>query len=163
LGQEQLSEPIEAAAVGDDNLLVYFARNFVMASLGPNGNIEVSWPIRETVSARESGHFAVDSADRIFVCAASERRVIIFDTAGNRLAMWPQTLREKPTGIFVDDNGGVFITFPEQDLVRKYQLRRWDADSSLPEQRVVIVPDTGVSPRLGADCEVEEDDLEEEG
>ena len=133
LGQEQLSEPIEAAAVGDDNLLVFFARNFVMASLGPNGNIEVSWPIRETVSAKESGHFAVDSADRIFVCAASERRVVIFDTAGNRLAMWPQTLREKPTGIFVDDNGGVFITFPEQDLVRKYQLRRWDADSSLPE------------------------------
>jgi len=131
--QGRLGEPIDAAAHGDDSLLVFYARNFVMAHLGPQRKVEVAWPIRETVTAKESGHFALDSADRIFLCAASDRRVVVFDTAGKRLAMWPQTLHGQPVGIFVDENGGVFVTFPAQDLVRKYQLRRWDAESSRPE------------------------------
>jgi len=125
VGQERLSEPVDAAVVGGKSLVVFYARNSVLASLGPEGDVEASWPIPGKVHAAGSGHFAVDAEGRIFLCNASEGRVVILDATGQRLAMWPQMMPEKPVGIFVDHNHGIFVTYPEHDLVRKYRLRRY--------------------------------------
>ena len=126
LGQERLSEPVDVAVVGGESLFVFFARNSVLARLEPGGNVAASWPIPgKAPPAAGSGHFAVDADGRIFLCNPSEGQVVVFDTAGDRLAIWPQKFQERPVGIFVDQHDGIYVTYPEQDLVRKYQLRRY--------------------------------------
>ena len=125
LGEEHLSEPVDVAVVGGEKLVVFYARNSVVACLGPEGSVEESWSIPGDVPASASGHFAVDAEGRIFLCNASEGRVVIFNSAGQRLAVWLQPPPERPVGIFVDQQGGVYVTYPEQDLVRKYRLRQY--------------------------------------
>jgi streptogramin lyase len=126
LGQERLSEPVDVAVVGGESLLVFFARNSVLARLEPGGTVATSWSIPgKAPPAAGSGHFAVDKDDRIFLCNPSEGQVVVFDAAGDRLAVWLQKFQERPVGIFVDQHDGIYVTYPEQDLVRKYQLRHY--------------------------------------
>jgi streptogramin lyase/4-amino-4-deoxy-L-arabinose transferase-like glycosyltransferase len=128
LGLERLGEPVDVAVVGGESLLVFYARDFVLANLGRGDFLEMSWPISGKRPASESGHFAINADGWIFLCNASEGQVVIYDSTGNRLAIWRQKSGDTPVGISVDQNDGVYVTYPEQDLVRKYQLGHRVAD-----------------------------------
>lgn len=56
---------------------------------------------------------AIDQDGRIFVGDRSNNRVQLFDQDGNHLATWHQFGR--PSGIFFDDNGRVYVADSESD------------------------------------------------
>ena len=59
---------------------------------------------------------AIDSRDRVFVGDRSNNRVQIFDQDGNVLAVWTQFGR--PSGIFFDDAGQIYVADSESDDVQ---------------------------------------------
>ena len=59
---------------------------------------------------------AIDNAGRVFVGDRSNSRVQIFDQGGNHLATWTQFGR--PSGIFFDANGRIYVADSESDDVQ---------------------------------------------
>lgn len=59
---------------------------------------------------------AIDSTGRVFVADRSNNRIQIFDQDGNFLAIWTQFGR--PSGIFFDDNGQIYVADSESDNVQ---------------------------------------------
>ncbi len=59
---------------------------------------------------------AMDNDGRIFVGDRSNNRVQIFDQEGNFIAQWTQFGR--PSGIFFDDHGNIFVADSESDDVQ---------------------------------------------
>ncbi len=59
---------------------------------------------------------ALDSRGRVFVADRSNNRIQIFDQEGNFLSQWTQFGR--PSGIFFDDNGQIFVADSESDDVQ---------------------------------------------
>ncbi len=59
---------------------------------------------------------AIDSRGRVFVDNRSNNRIQIFGQEGNFLAMWTQFGR--PSGIFFDENGQIYVADSESDDVR---------------------------------------------
>ena len=59
---------------------------------------------------------AVDNVGRVFVADRSNSRIQIFDQQGKHLATWTQFGR--PSGIFFDANGGIYVSDSESDNVQ---------------------------------------------
>ena len=59
---------------------------------------------------------AIDSQGRVFVADRSNNRIQIFDQEGKHLATWTQFGR--PSGIFFDDNGAIYVADSESDDVQ---------------------------------------------
>jgi DNA-binding beta-propeller fold protein YncE len=59
---------------------------------------------------------AIDNEGRVFVADRSNNRIQLFDQDGNFIAIWTQFGR--PSGIFFDDNGQIFVADSESDDVQ---------------------------------------------
>ena len=59
---------------------------------------------------------AIDATGRIFVADRSNNRIQLFDQNGNHLATWTQFGR--PSGIFFDENGRIYVADSESDNVQ---------------------------------------------
>ncbi|HEX7079445.1 MAG TPA: peptidyl-alpha-hydroxyglycine alpha-amidating lyase family protein [Gammaproteobacteria bacterium] len=59
---------------------------------------------------------AIDARGRVFVADRSNNRIQLFDQDGNHLATWTQFGR--PSGIFFDENGRIYVADSESDNVQ---------------------------------------------
>ena len=73
---------------------------------------------------------AIDNAGRIFVEDRSNNRLQIFDQEGEFLAQWTQYGR--PSGIFFDRNGRIFVADSESDNV---QNQGWEMGIRIGEAK----------------------------
>ena len=71
---------------------------------------------------------AIDSTGRLFAGDRSNNRVQIFDQDGNVLAVWTQFGR--PSGIFFDDGGQIYVADSESDDVQN-PGGRWGSGSGM--------------------------------
>ena len=65
---------------------------------------------------RELHAIAIDSQGRVFIADRWNNRIQIFDQDGNFLAIWTQFGR--PSGIYFDDQGQIYVTDSESDDVQ---------------------------------------------
>ncbi|MGA8240568.1 MAG: hypothetical protein WB818_08340, partial [Desulfobacterales bacterium] len=66
---------------------------------------------------------ATDSEGRLYVVDTSQRRVHVFDPAGNEYSFFPadKTMLDSPVGIAIDENGMVYITDSKQAAVYVFE------------------------------------------
>lgn len=101
----------------------------------------------EGMTHKDVADVAVDSADRVYVLARMQARVLVYDRDGTFLRSWGEgALTERPHGITIGTDDTVYLVDEGDNTVRVY--------STEGELRSTIgVPgtasDTGVDPRIG--------------
>lgn len=62
----------------------------------------------------------IDQYDQVYIADAGSKKVAVFDLAGNQIRLIGEGILERPTGIFVDGKGDIFVSDYQKEKVFRF-------------------------------------------